>query len=58
MSNGKGSKYRPKSIDCDTWNKNWEKIFGKQEKKSRQRVDKTITDDTMKESAREHQSRD
>jgi hypothetical protein len=27
--NGKGSKRRPKTIDQKTWDKNWERIFGK-----------------------------
>ena len=56
--NGKGSKRRPKSIDCATWDKNWEQIFGKKEKNSREGVDKPITDDRMNESTRDHQSRD
>ena len=30
--NGKGSKRRPKSVDRKTWDKNWEKIFGKNKK--------------------------
>ena len=58
MSNGKGSKYRPKSVDRETWDKNWEKIFGKKEKKSRLPVDKPITYDRMKESMQEDQSSD
>lgn len=32
MSNGKGSKPRPKSVDYKTWEKNWEKIFSKKNK--------------------------
>lgn len=28
--NGKGSKYRPKTVDNKTWEKNWYNIFGKQ----------------------------
>lgn len=31
--NGKGSKRRPKTIDQKTWDKNWERIFGKKIKK-------------------------
>jgi hypothetical protein len=27
--NGKGDKRRPKSVDYNTWVKNYEKIFGK-----------------------------
>lgn len=27
MSNGKGSKPRPKSVDQKTWDKNYERIF-------------------------------
>ena len=33
MSNGKGSKRRPKSVDYKTWEKNYDKIFGKKDKK-------------------------
>lgn len=33
--NGKGDKRRPKSVDYATWQKNWEKIFNKQEKKKK-----------------------
>ena len=29
MSNGKGSKPRPKSVDQKTWDKNYERIFRK-----------------------------
>jgi hypothetical protein len=31
--NGKGSKRRPKSIDQKTWDKNYERIFGKKRPK-------------------------
>jgi hypothetical protein len=31
--NGKGSKPRPKSVDQKTWNKNYERIFGKKRSK-------------------------
>lgn len=27
--NGKGSRQRPKSVDQKTWDKNYERIFGK-----------------------------
>lgn len=30
--NGKGDKRRPKSVDYQTWQKNWDKIFGKKTK--------------------------
>ena len=30
--NGKGDKRRPKNIDYKTWEKNYEKIFGKKQK--------------------------
>lgn len=30
--NGKGSRQRPKSIDQKTWDKNYERIFGKKSK--------------------------
>lgn len=33
--NGKGSKPRPKSVDYKTWNKNYERIFGKTENKKK-----------------------
>lgn len=36
--NGKGSKRRPKSIDQETWNKNWENIFGKSKKNQDRRL--------------------
>ncbi len=29
MSNGKGDKRRPKSVDYKTWEKNYERIFRK-----------------------------
>ena len=29
MSNGKGDKRRPKSVDYKTWSKNYERIFRK-----------------------------
>ncbi len=58
MSNGKGSRPRPKTVDNATWDQNWEKIFGKAKKNSRKAVDKSITQDRMKESMRDHQSRD
>ena len=31
--NGKGSKRRPKIVDQETFDKNWERIFGKKNKK-------------------------
>lgn len=31
--NGKGSKRRPKSVDQKTWDKNYERIFGKKRPK-------------------------
>lgn len=31
--NGKGDKRRPKSINYKTWEKNYEKIFGKKQNK-------------------------
>jgi len=31
--NGKGSKPRPKSVDQKTWDKNYERIFGKKRPK-------------------------
>lgn len=56
--NGKGDKRRPKSIDYKTWEKNYENIFGKKEKKSSRPVDKPIKHDRIQESKREDQSRD
>lgn len=35
--NGKGSRQRPKSIDQKTWDKNYERIFGKKEKETKQK---------------------
>jgi hypothetical protein len=32
--NGKGSKQRPKSVDQKTWEKNYERIFGKKRPKN------------------------
>jgi len=32
--NGKGSRRRPKNIDYKTWEKNYEKIFGKKNEQS------------------------
>jgi|694.fasta_scaffold23626_9 hypothetical protein len=58
MSNGKGSRSRPKTVDNATWDQNWEKIFGKKKKNSSVGVDKSITQDRMKESMRDNQSRD
>lgn len=29
--NGKGSRQRPKSVDQKTWDKNYERIFGKKQ---------------------------
>jgi hypothetical protein len=56
--NGKGDKRRPKNIDYKTWGKNYEKIFGKKQKKSSWAVDRPIKDDRIGESKREDQSRD
>jgi len=33
--NGKGSKRRPKTVDQKTWEKNYERIFGKKSNKSK-----------------------
>jgi hypothetical protein len=33
--NGKGSKRRPKTVDQKTWDKNYERIFGKKSNKSK-----------------------
>jgi hypothetical protein len=33
--NGKGSKQRPKSVDQKTWEKNYERIFGKKRPKNK-----------------------
>ena len=37
MSNGKGDKQRPKSVDQKTWDKNFEAIFGKKKKKKKKK---------------------
>lgn len=58
MSNGKGDKTRPKTVSYKTWEKNWEKIFGKKEKNSSRPVDKPIKHDRIGESKRGNQSRD
>jgi hypothetical protein len=58
MTNGKGSRPRPKGIDNTTWEKNWEKIFGKKKKNSSVGVDKPMKHDRMRESKRGNQSRD
>ena len=31
--NGKGSRQRPKSVDYNTWSKNWDNIFKSQQNK-------------------------
>jgi hypothetical protein len=56
--NGKGDRTRQKTVDYSTWEKNWENIFRKNKKNSREAIDKTIVDDRMKESMREDQSSD
>jgi hypothetical protein len=33
--NGKGSKPRPKSVDQKTWEKNYDRIFGKKRPKTK-----------------------
>lgn len=33
--NGKGSRQRPKTVDQKTWDKNYERIFGKKESKKK-----------------------
>jgi hypothetical protein len=33
--NGKGSKPRPKSVDQKTWNKNYDRIFGKSKRRKK-----------------------
>jgi hypothetical protein len=58
MSNGKGSRPRPKTVDNATWDKNYENIFGKREKKSSLPVDKPIKHDRIEESKQENRSRD
>lgn len=57
-TNGKGDRPRQKAVSWQTWDKNWEKIFGKKQKNSRMPVDKPIKHDRMKQSMREDQSRD
>jgi len=58
MSNGKGDSTRPKSVSYKVWDKNYEQIFGKKQKKSSQAVDKSIEHDRIQEYKREDQSRD
>ncbi len=33
MQNGKGDKRRPKSVDYETYSRNWDAIFGKSKTK-------------------------
>lgn len=35
--NGKGSRTRPKSVDYKTWEKNYNKIFGKKDGKTKKK---------------------
>jgi hypothetical protein len=56
--NGKGSVRRKSQVDQKTWDKNYERIFGKKEKNSSLVVDKSIMDDRIGESKRGNQSRD
>jgi hypothetical protein len=56
--NGKGSVRRKSQVDQKTWDKNYERIFGKKEKNSSLVVDKSIMDDRIQESKRGNQSRD
>jgi hypothetical protein len=58
QKNGKGDSPRKKSVSWKVWDKNYEKIFGKQQKNSIRAVDKPIKHDTIEESKREDQSRD
>ena len=38
--NGKGSKKRPRSVDQETWDKNYERIFRKNKKTKRDKIRK------------------
>lgn len=38
--NGKGSKKRPRSVDQETWDKNYERIFRKKQKTERGKIRK------------------
>jgi hypothetical protein len=38
--NGKGSKKRPRSVDQETWDKNYERIFKKNKNTKRDKVRK------------------
>jgi hypothetical protein len=40
MSNGKGSKRRPRLIDQETWDKNYERIFKKKNNDKSDKVQK------------------
>lgn len=44
MSNGKGSKPRPKSVDYKTWDKNYNQIFRNQKNDKSKRNIKKIQD--------------
>lgn len=36
MSNGKGDRQRPSQISRDEWDENWDRIFGKYNKKKKE----------------------
>lgn len=38
--NGKGSKKRPRSVDQETWDKNYERIFRKKQKTKHNKIRK------------------
>lgn len=38
--NGKGSKKRPRSVDQETWDKNYDRIFRKRQKTKRNKIRK------------------
>jgi len=56
--NGKGDTPRKKTVSWKVWDKNYDRIFGKKQKKSSWAVDKSIKHDTIQRSKREDQSRD
>lgn len=36
MSNGKGDKIRPSQVSQEEWEENWERVFGKNNKKKKE----------------------
>jgi|688.fasta_scaffold1327792_2 hypothetical protein len=56
--NGKGSRRRKSQVDQKTWDKNYERIFGRTTKNSSLAIDNADTKDIMKIQRGRNQSRD